>query len=61
MRNIEDVEHIFCGDCHVPGDPMMCGAPDDGSEIHDEGCGHPLCSMCVIEWEPHVCDMEEER
>jgi len=54
-NSAENVDHIFCEYCWSPGQPMMCGKPDEGGEVcPDDGCGHPPCSMCELEWEHHL-------
>lgn len=53
-RAADDVDHIYCGDCSTTDMPMMCGARSEGPDCGD-GCGHPTCPMCEIEWEGHRC------
>lgn len=48
----ENVEHIFCGECHDPDGPMLCGARFDG-EICPDDCGHPECPVCWELWLIH--------
>lgn len=50
----DEVDHIYCGDCGSPDLPMLCGKRDT-SEDCPEGCGHPTCPMCVVEWDRHSC------
>lgn len=49
----DDVDHIYCGDCGTP-DRMLCGKHDT-SEDCPEGCDHPPCPMCELEWDSHEC------
>ncbi|HEX8024728.1 MAG TPA: hypothetical protein VF484_00850 [Candidatus Limnocylindrales bacterium] len=54
QRNADDVDHVICWDCGwKPGMPMLCGAPDDGTPVHDGPCPHPTCPLCELEWERH--------
>lgn len=54
VHSAEEVCHIFCDHCWSPGQPMMCGEPDTGTPPCPDDCGHPLCSMCVLEWDRHL-------
>lgn len=55
QRAAEDVDHYYCGDCWMPGEPMMCGKPDRGEEeCTEEDCRHPACPLCVIELKDHM-------
>jgi hypothetical protein len=54
------IDHIFCGDCWVPGSPLLCGEPDDGGGYCDDNCNHSTCSMCEVEWQRHLDEYHEE-
>lgn len=55
----DDVEHIYCVDCWVPGMPLLCGeSTENGGEECEAGhedCRHPTCPMCEYEFERHKC------
>jgi hypothetical protein len=53
-HSADEVCHVYCDICWVPGAPMMCGSPDSGCDPCPDDCNHPLCSMCELEWERHL-------
>lgn len=57
-ESADSICHVFCNDCWVPGQPMMCGEPDNNGPECPENCGHPTCSMCELEWERHINDID---
>lgn len=52
----DDVEHMMCSVCWVPGQPMFCGEPDFEGEECPGDCSHAICSMCDLAWQSHLCE-----
>lgn len=51
----DNLDHLVCDYCWLPGMPMLCGDPDDGCDACPEECGHPECPMCGEELLRHRC------
>ena len=54
LRAADEICHLVCTNCWSPGQPMMCGEPDNNDPIHF-GCSHHECPMCVEVYEDHYC------
>lgn len=53
----DDIDHIVCDICWLPGMPMLCGERDYGGRECPPYCSeHPECSMCAEELESHWCE-----
>lgn len=40
-----------------PDTCVRCSTETDGDQC--EYCGHPICTDCAMEYEPHYCDMPQ--